>query len=145
MGNGKISWEIYLPIFLMIYIYIYIYIWVYQCIPLVSFLNHSKCMCIIHWNLKFHVAIIKDGAFVVEIHAKIYGGLCPFYVLGVGYTNFMNLFVSPLYFWLTFLLHWNLHVLPHNILFFTHVCFLLFLNEIIYFYFIFKWRSIKRN
>ena len=81
-------------------------------------------MCIIHCNLKYYVAIIKDYAFMVEIHVKIYGGLCPFYVLGVGYANFMNLFVSPLYFWLTFLLYWNLHVLLHNILFFTHVCFL---------------------
>ena len=134
LGSGKISWEIYLPIFLMNYIYIYIYMSL-SMHSLGQFSNHSKCMCIIHWNLKFYVAIIKDCAFVVEIHAKIYGGLCPFYVLGVGYTNFMNLFVSPLYFWLTFLLHWNLHVLPHNILFFTHVGFLVFLNVIIYFYF----------
>ena len=125
-------------------LYIYIYIWVYQCIPLVSFLIIlNVCASYIEtWN--FMLQSLRT-ALVVEIHAKIYGGLCPFYVLGVGYTNFMNLFVSPLYFWLTFLLHWNLHVLPHNILFFTHVCFLLFLNEIIYFYFIFKWRSIKRN
>jgi len=70
-----------------------------------QFSNRSKCMCIIHCNLKYYVAIIKDCAFMVEIHAKIYRGLCPFYVLGVGYANFMDLFVSLLYFLLTFLLY----------------------------------------
>ena len=103
--------------------YVCMYVWVYQCIPLVSFLIvlNVCALYIVTWNIMLQS--LKTMLLWWKYMSRFTEDYVHSMYLGLA-TQILWIFFSPLYFWLTFLLYWNLHVLLHNILFFTHVCFL---------------------